>query len=242
MISDAHRTTTRPAPTTRFTERMVGPVTLLPDAGAGLARVALQARDEVVGDDIVELARRSVDSATVLDLAGAFRRRTLDLTALDLAVEPAVSGRDGFRAAVVGGWITGLRSTLDGPVVAGFADLLHSTAAGERRMYYRLVSGGAQGDGRDGWAVVEGVKVVDGPVFAAWRQTTTLYTRASRLADDPRARAWLAAIDRPIDEAEAISAGVLRIRTGDLVRQVASMRGGVPRFLRGFARRLVTER
>ncbi|ARC58453.1 hypothetical protein AS850_15305 [Frondihabitans sp. 762G35] len=209
--------------TTRFRERMVGPVARI----LGAPAVDLPERGDVRGDDIVELARGA--ALAPFDDAPAL----LDLDRLLLRLDALPDARDGYRATVAEGLIRGLGHGIDGPVVTGFADLLPRTGPSERRMYYRLVCG------TDATArhVIEGVKVVRGGYARAWSETTTLFTRVSR-ADEHASAALLRRPDRAAEGLVPVRAGILRIRPADLARQVASMRGGVPRFLVGFAVRL----
>lgn len=211
-----------------FRERMVGPVREIPRDRAEV--VILPPRSEVVGDDIVALARRAIDSGVRGPQAGT---STLDLDRLLLWVDDRTDDRGGYRAAVPSGFVGGLGGAERRPVIVGFADLLHRTRLGERRMYYRLLVAGA-----DGPFVVEGVKVVAGRLTASWRQTTTLYTRVSRIGAGVDVKALAESFDGAVTDALPVAAGILRIRPDDLLAQVVSMRGRVPRFLLGFGRRL----
>lgn len=216
--------------TTRFRERMAGPVAPLRESDVG--RVPLDARGPTVGAGVVEAAQRASGSAHL------GRSAFLDLDGLVLAIDRQIDDADGYRATVVAGTVTGIHAEADGPVVSGFADLLYRGPGAERRMYYRLVVGGPDAAGRAGWFVVEGIKVVTGSRWAAWRQTTTLSTRVSRLPAGLEGDDAVCHPDRPVRAVTPVSAGILRIRPRDLARQVLSMRGGVPLFLIGFFRRV----
>lgn len=206
----------------RFTERMVGGVT----AVTGAEPVDVPGRADAVGDDIVAQARAA-------GLGVPAPSRVLDLDGLQLRVGVVPDGRDGYRSTVARGSARGLPGFSARPVLAGFADLLPRGGPGDRRMYYRLVVGPV-----DGPLLVEGVKVIRGSRLRVWQQTTTLYTRVSTLASEHDIETVVARPDRPLVGVVPVAAGVLRIRPADLVRQVLSMRGRIPRFLVGFAWRL----
>lgn len=220
--------------TTRFRERMAGPIALL-DSDAD--QVPLDCRGPSVGEGLVEAARRASRSGGHLG-----RRGFLELNGLVLDVDRRVDAADGYRAAVVAGTVTGIGDDADGPIVTGFADLLYRGPVAQRRMYYRLVVGGSDARGSAGWFVVEGLKVVSGSRWAAWRQTTTLYTRVSRLPLGRDGDLAARHLDRPVPAATPLSAGILRIHPADLLRQILSMRGCVPVFLGGFFRRVADRR
>ncbi|ROR82819.1 hypothetical protein SAMN06295974_2917 [Plantibacter flavus] len=222
---------------TSFTERMVGPVTAVDWA----VPVTLPARGPRCGDGV----RAQAESYLADAVGTGAPTRTLDLDALELVVDPAPDRYDGYRAEIVGGRATGLGAGLDGPIVAGFADLLLRARTGRRFSYRMLVDGGAGNEAR--WRIVEGIKSVAGGARRAWPETTTLYTRVLRpvsLAGTDElgsdfGRTLSEGVAGEIPAAFVEFVGVLRIRPADLFAQGCSMRGGVLPFLAGFGARIV---
>lgn len=203
---------------TTFRERMAGRV----GSVAGTPWT-LRPRGVTAGAAIVRTAASTVGArSTVLDLD--------DLLVRVDAVDPE---RDGFRATVLRGSVTGLTAT-PLAVVHGFADIL-AVAGPERHMHYRLVLSSSADV-----HVVDGLKVVRGGLRRVWTATTTLHTvvvrvSADELPGDAVSRARWA--DEGGAQGEVVLAGVLRVR--GLLRQAASLRGRALPFLAGFARRAV---
>lgn len=202
---------------TTFRERMVGPVGPVPELPW-----TIRPRGPRGGDGIVRVAATTTGRRTA----------RLDLADLVVRVDRLDVERDGYAATITGGTVTGVLSA-PVPVDTGFADIL-TTAVGGRRMHYRLLVT----TGQDAF-VVDGLKTVRG-LRGVWTATTTLHTLVVRvprsvLPDDPDERA--ACLSTGGVDGVVVAAGVLRVR--GLLRQAVSLRGSVPGFLAGFARRAV---
>lgn len=171
----------------------------------------------------------------------------IEISGLEVLVDIWPDAKDGHGSWVTGGTVVGT-GPRPASVVAGYVDLLFMSTEGVRRTYYRLLTVDDPDPDVATVRLVECVTEVGPGWRSTWADTTTAYTRVSRLP----AGVLIAA---ELDTAEGLastrrvmagvltglsleSEGVLRVTPSGMARRLTTLRGrGWPLTL-GTARRL----
>ena len=171
----------------------------------------------------------------------------IEISGLEVLVGLWPDAKDGHGSWLGGGTVVGI-GPRPATVVAGYADLLFVSTEGVRRTYYRLLTVDHPDPDVATVRLLECVKEVRPGWRSTWADTTTAYTRVSRLPTGVRIAVGLdtaeglASTRRSLDgvlaglslEAE----GVLRVTPAHMARQLGTLRGrGWPLTL-GTVRRL----
>lgn len=174
-------------------------------------------------------------------------KRSIEITGLELLVEIWPDAKDGHGSWVTGGTVVGT-GPRPATVVAGYVDLLFMSTEGVRRTYYRLLTVDDPDPDVATVRLVECVKEVGRDWRNTWVDTTTAYTRVSRLPAG-------VLIASELDTAEGLAftrrvmngvltglslecEGVLRVTPYGVARQLTTLKGRGWPLTFGTARRL----
>lgn len=173
--------------------------------------------------------------------------REIEISGLEVLVETWPDAKDGHGSWVTGGTVVGT-GPRPASIVAGYVDLLFMSTAGVRRTYYRLLTVDDPDPDVATARLIECVKEVGPDWRSTWADTTTAYTRVSRLpagvliADQLHTAGGLASTRRVMDGVltglSLESEGVLRVTPSGMARQLTTLRGRGWPLTFGTARRL----
>lgn len=171
----------------------------------------------------------------------------IEISGLEVLVEIWPDAKDGHGSWVTGGTVVGT-GPRPASVVAGYVDLLFMSTEGVRRTYYRLLTVDDPDPDVATVRLIECVKEVGPDWRSTWADTTTAYTRVSRLpagvliAAELDTSEGLASTRRVMDGVltglSLESEGVLRVTPYGMARQLTTLKGRGWPLTFGTARRL----